>query len=68
MVITFSQHNKGEEEIGFDFSSSRHILITCGWLMAISDFFSKIEGKLILKKMDLIYKPKPLNLASFSKK
>ena len=54
--------------VGLDFGSSRHLLIVCGWVMAVSDFFNQNLPKMIKKKMAQIYKPKPLNLTALSKK
>ena len=36
--------------IGFDFSSSKNLLITCGWIMAVSNFFNMTSEKLLKKK------------------
>ena len=68
MLVCFDQGDNDEKTVGFDFSSSRHLLITCGWLMAVSDFFNQISSKLIKKKLYQIYKPKPLNIGSLAKK
>ena len=60
-----------EEEkttVGFDFTSSKHLLIACGWLMAVSNFFSKVVAKLFAKRLNAIYKPKPLNFTALSQK
>jgi hypothetical protein len=42
--------------------------MTCGWMMAVSDFFSQTSSKLINKKMIQIYKPKPLDIGALAKK
>jgi hypothetical protein len=68
MLVVTDYENAEESLIGYDFSSSRHILLTCGWLMAVSDIFGKNIPKLIKKKLSNIYQPPPLNLNTLSKK
>lgn len=68
MIVAEGQKVEGEQVVGFDFGSSRHLLVTCGWLMGVSNYFGQIGEKLILKKMGQIYKPKPLNLGALSEK
>lgn len=68
-MLVVTDYDKMEESlIGYDFSSSRHVLLTCGWLMAVSDFFGKNVNKLIKKKLTNIYQPPPLNLNALAKK
>jgi len=68
MLVVTEYENMEESLIGYDFSSSRHLLLTCGWLMSVSDFFSKNINKLIKKKINNIYQPPPLNLNALAKK
>ena len=68
MLVVTDYENAEESLIGYDFSSSRNILLTCGWLMAVSDIFGKNIPKLIKKKLNNIYQPPPLNLNALSKK
>ena len=35
-------YRDGDSVVGFDFGSSRHMLITCGWIMAVTNYFNKI--------------------------
>lgn len=58
----------GKRVVGFDFTSSKHLLIACGWVMAVSNFFNQTVDKLFKRKFENIYKPKPLNFASLSQK
>lgn len=67
-MIIVEEKEDGEDIIKFDFSSSRYILITCGWVMAVSNFFDRTYSKLIQKKYKSIYKPKPLNLGPLNQK
>ena len=62
MFVVFGNENEGKCLVGFDFSSSRYLLIVCGWMMAVSDFFWQTIPKLFVKKLNRIYKGKPLNL------
>ena len=68
MLVVTDYDNMEESVIGYDFSSSRHLLLTCGWLMSVSDFFGKNINRLIKKKLDNIYQPPPLNLNALAKK
>ena len=67
MLVIFGDEKEEQCLVGFDFSSSRQLLITCGWVMAVSDFFGQTIHKLFAKKLNQIYKAKPLNLGSSQK-
>ena len=66
-LVVLENEKEGNCVVGYDFGSSRHMLITCGWMMAVSDFFGQTH-KLIQKKMDKIYQSKSVDLASLSQK
>ena len=66
MLIVYEDKGKDECIIGFDFDSSRHLLIACGWIMSISDFFGQTIEKLFVKKKEKIYQRKPINFGNRS--
>lgn len=66
-VVEEGENAEGEAQVGFDFSSSRHLLLACGWLMAVSNFFNR-SLDLFRLKFHAIYKPKALDLHNLGRK
>jgi hypothetical protein len=66
--LVIVREEKGRTLVSFDFTSSKYLLLACGWVMAVSSFFNQTVDKLFKPRFESIYKAKPLNFASLRQK
>jgi hypothetical protein len=66
--LVIVREDQGKTVACFDFTSSKYLLLACGWVMSVSSFFTHTADMLFRRKFEDIYKPKPLNFASLTHK